>query len=293
VLPINDDLDSINKLAQKIFDDVREIAFASRSMVEIACRKACQTSYIGNNTILCRVLTKYLCYLDARDVGIMPHLSMNGYWEFWITQAMIRSIDRGYHCIDVGANHGYYSLIMSDLIGSTGKLIAVEPTPKLAKLLEKTLDLNGFRDRTTVLQQAITDRTGETINLFIPDGYGMNATIFNESSSTGENIKVQTTTIDNLVRDWSKVDFIKIDAEGAEEVIWNGMQETISRHQGLKIMMEINCSRYQNPQKFLESIVNSGFMLKYIDFNSEVKNLTIDRCLNEQQGEDWMLFLSR
>ncbi len=293
MLPVNDDLNSINKLAQKIFNDVREIACASRSMAEIACRKACQTSYIGNNTILCRVLTKYLCYLDARDVGIMPHLSMNGYWEFWITQAMIRAIDPGYHCIDVGANHGYYSLIMSDLIGSTGKLIAVEPTPKLAKLLERTLDLNGFRDRTTVLQQAITNRTGETINLFIPDGYGMNATIFNESSSTGENIKVQTTTIDDLVRDWSKVDFIKIDAEGAEEVIWNGMQETISRHKKLTIMMEINCSRYQNPQKFLESIVNSGFMLKYIDFNSEVKNLTIDRCLNEQQGEDWMLFLSR
>jgi hypothetical protein len=93
--------------------------------------------------------------------------------------------------------------------------------------------------------------------------------------------EVETMTIDTLTADWPSVDFIKIDAEGAEEKIWEGMTETISRNQNIRILLEFNCQRYANPTRFLEDIEASGFKLRYVDYDASIQDLTIERCLKK------------
>lgn len=72
--------------------------------------------YLGNDMILSRFLTKYMCYVDSQDMSLTPHLCLNAYWESWITQAMVRILERGFYYLDIGANCGYYSLIMGDVV---------------------------------------------------------------------------------------------------------------------------------------------------------------------------------
>lgn len=274
-------------------ENTKPIAQMTWAEFQLACRVACQTSYLGNNTLICRVLGKYLLYADSQDLGIVPHLSLDGFWETWMTLAVARILQPGWHCIDVGANHGYYTLLMADAIGTTGRILALEPNPQLATLLQQTIDVNGFAAFTTVLAKAAIDQPGEPIKLVIPKGRGMNASVTRYASETDEAVEVETTSIDTLTQDWQKLDFIKIDAEGAEESIWQGLRQTIQRHSQITIVLEFNCGRYPDPKGFLEMIQADGFELKHIDFDAEVKPLTIEECLTHRLNEDWLLFLKQ
>ena len=100
-------------------------------------------------------------------------------------------------------------------------------------------------------------------------------------------------TVDALTREWPRVDLIKIDVEGAEEDVWQGMQRTIEQNPGLVVILELNVDRYEDPRAFLEDIERAGFRLRYIDFDAEVKSVTIDELLRRQVGQDWMLYLAR
>ena len=273
----------------------QDIASMSLQNFEIICRENTFSTYIGKNIILCRVLAKYFLYADSQDVGISPHLFANGYWEAWMTIAMAKTLKPGWSCIDVGANHGYYTLLMAGIVGSSGRVIAIEPNPKLATLLQQTITLNGLQTWTKILTDAAFETPNETLNFYIPDKFGMNATLVDgsDSISSGTLLQVKSTTIDQITKEWKKVDFIKIDAEGGEEFIWKGMNLTLENNPDITIILEFNAGRYANPRSFLELIQSKGFVLRHIDFDTVIKDLTIEQCLSNRINEDWLLFLKR
>jgi FkbM family methyltransferase len=265
----------------------------SRAELEQACRSRCQSAYLGNRTVLCRVLGQYLLYADAEDIGITPHMCLDGFWESWITYVMAQTVRSGWYCVDIGANHGYYSLLMAACTGASGRVLAIEPNPRLGSLLERTLEVNGFQTYSQVLQKAVSDTPMNNVNLIIPRQRGINATICGTAAEGDEILEVETVTLDEITQDWPRVDFVKIDAEGAEEAIFRGMHATARRNPGLTIIMEFNCARYTDAQAFLQNIQAAGFSLQHIDYDANIKDLTIQQCLNERPAEDWMLFLQQ
>src|SRR5436853_284660 len=78
-----------------------------------------------------RVLGSCKMYLDTRDTGFGSHVSLDGYWEPWITVFVARQLRPGMVAIDVGANYGYYSLLFAALVGDTGHVYAIEPNPEI------------------------------------------------------------------------------------------------------------------------------------------------------------------
>ena len=132
-----------------------------RGELEQRARAACQSSYLGDHTSLCRVLGKHLCYVDTRDRHLAPHLIMNGFWEPWITVAIAQRMRPGMVCVDVGANLGYFTMLLADLVGPSGAVIAFEPNPRLRELCTSSISANGFRDRTCVSGFAASDRDGD------------------------------------------------------------------------------------------------------------------------------------
>jgi FkbM family methyltransferase len=263
-----------------------------RSTLEAVSRQESRAVYLGDQTVLCRVLGKYLVYADSQETGITPHLCLDGYWESWITLALARTVRRGWHCLDVGANHGYYTLIMADAAGPEGRVVPVEPTPRLADLLRQTLDVNGF-PHVSVVQEAVSDDDGKTLQLVIPARRSLNARLSEVAGPTDEVAEVRSVTIDALTREWPRVDLIKIDVEGAEEAVWRGMQQTIARNRDLVLILELNVARYDDARSFLGAIELEGFRLRYVDVDGGAKDVTIDQLLTRQFGEDWMLYLAR
>jgi FkbM family methyltransferase len=261
-----------------------------RSELEAECRRRYQAAYLGKQTLLCRVLGKYLLFADTADVGIVPHLCLDGYWETWVTQAVARAVRPGWNCVDVGANHGYYTLLLADGVGLAGTVLACEPNPAVADLLEKTLQVNGFRPRARVIREAVADADGAHATLAVPAGFSMNAAVVADAEG---GVPVQTVTLDTLCRPLGRVDFIKIDAEGAEERIWHGMQATLARNPAIIVLLEYNASRYRDPRAFLAAIQSAGFPLRHVDYDAQAKLLTAEQVLRERPTEDWMLWLRR
>jgi FkbM family methyltransferase len=264
-----------------------------RAALEMVSRQYCQTACLGDRTI-CRVLGNYIVYVDPDDLDITPHLCLNGFWESWITIALARILEPGWYCVDVGANHGYYTLLMAEATHSAGHVLAVEPNPQLAQLLTLTLEVNGFQHHTTVLQKAAADLDAQHLNLrFSPDRTA-NATLFGPPRTSDRIVEVETVTLDRLTANWPRVDLVKIDAEGAEESIWRGMRQMLARHRDITILMEIDCSRYADPRVFLREIQAAGFPLRYIDHDTTIKTVAEKQILMGQAAKDWwMLFLRR
>jgi FkbM family methyltransferase len=274
-----------------------EYLTAERGVLEATARQQCQVARIGDRTLLCRVLGKYIFYADPDDVGITPHLCLNGYWESWITIAMARILKPGWRCIDVGANQGYYTMLMADAVGTGGRVVAVEPNPRLAELIGLSLEVNGFLQRAEVVRKAVSDRTSDrngcAMFLNVPRRRAMNANISHNRNDAMDAIEVETVTLDHVVTDWPRIDLVKIDAEGAEESIWRGMRRTIDRNPGITVVMEVNCARYAEPRAFLREIEGAGFPLRHIDYDGTVSETTEEQIIARSGGEDWMLFLRR
>lgn len=63
-----------------------------RATLETVSQSHSQTVHLSDRMVLCRVLGKYMVYVDPEDIDITPHLCLNGFWEPWITIAIAREL---------------------------------------------------------------------------------------------------------------------------------------------------------------------------------------------------------
>ena len=264
-----------------------------RSTLEAFSRQQCQAVPLTDRAILCRVLGRYLMFADADDFTVTPHMSLNGFWESWTTLAMARQLQRGAYCVDVGANHGYFTLIMADAAGPDGHVLAIEPNPRLAQLLVHTLEVNGFEGHTAVLQKGASDAAGRPSQLVIPRHRYALGTLRRLPTGDDDSVEVETATLDEVTDTWPRVDFVKIDAEGSEEAIWRGMECLLARNADVTVVMELKPSGCADPAGFLGSIQAAGFRLRHIQYDSTVSEVTREEILTDRSGGDWMLCLQR
>jgi FkbM family methyltransferase len=208
----------------------------------------------------------------------------------WLTKFMARTVKEGMFVLDVGANFGYYSVLMADLVGPNGKLIAFEPNPHAAASAEASLSVNGFGSRSTVVRSAASDTAG-SVTFCIPHDEPKNARMVpaDYTQPGADTIQVPTVTIDEICRGERKVDFIKIDAEGGEYRIFQGMQEIIRRDCPM-IILEFNADRI-GAKALLDLIVQTYPTLKYIRSDGTPTDVAPDRVMSENEGEDWLLLL--
>src|SRR4051812_41211082 len=84
-----------------------------RFTLETVSRREAFVVPTSGNVVICRVLGNILMYVDTTDVSLVPHLCFSGCWEPWLTAALTRQLRPGFHCVDVGANHGYFALLFA------------------------------------------------------------------------------------------------------------------------------------------------------------------------------------
>lgn len=270
---------------------IGELQSPDRYRAECISRAATQALYLGDNTVLSRVLGRYKAYLDTRDRGFAAHVMLDGYWEMWLTQFIARRIEPGMHVADVGANFGYYSLLMADLIGPSGRLLAVEPNPPVVEMLTRTLELNGFAGRTTIVAGAAGSGEGEG-RLMVPAGEPKNAALVSTPASHEDPglVAVPIHSLDMLMKDFPRVDFLKIDAEGAEEEIVLGLGDTIARWRP-RIILEFNPARCRDPGGLLARLRASYPVLRCLGYDAEVTPISDAELLDPGNPEDRLLYL--
>lgn len=166
--------------------------------------------------------------------------------------------------IDVGANHGSFSIVASRLVGPEGAVVAVEPQPRLAGLVERSLAENAPGTDRRVLPFALADEPG-TLCLHVPPGSSGSATLLSDvpEAAGWEAYEVPVRRLDDVVDPASLPGrlVMKLDVEGAEVgVLRGGLGLLRARRPAL--LLEINPRRIADasgPEALLAVAREAGY----------------------------------
>ncbi len=272
---------------------LNEIKTLDRWALERRVRPLAQPVYLGKERVLCRVLGRYKLYVDTSDVGFGAHVMMDGLWESWLTVFMARRIQPGMSVVDVGANHGYYTLMFADLVGPQGRVAAVEPSRAIVELLKRSVAVNGFSERVTIHECAAVSEDGVELALFTPDNEPKNARIITDSHEDhSASVSITGSRLATLLHDWPRVDFMKIDVEGAEEAALAGAWPILERDLP-DVLLEFSAVRCADPEGLLERLEALYGQYRTVTFESTLVPITKAELLDRSHTEDWILYLSR
>jgi FkbM family methyltransferase len=230
-------------------------------------------------------------FLRSTDLGFASHVMFDGYWESWLTQFLAQRLQPGMTVIDVGANFGYYSLLFSDAVGPRGRVLAIEPVPDTASLLGDSLELNGFWNTAAVHKCAVGADAGATIRLFVPAREPKNASILKNDALAQNEIEVPSTTLDALLKDLPRVDLIKIDADGSEQAIIDGMPETLQKHRP-SMVLEYNATRCTDPGRVVAALLSTYGRARYIGFDGHLHEVSREALCDKRHLDDWLLYFN-
>jgi FkbM family methyltransferase len=149
-------------------------------------------------------------------------------YEYWKTSPGIKVQD-GDYVIDAGGCWGDTALYFAHGVGEQGKVFTFEFTPENVKILERNVGLNPLLSQRIELdQRALWNLSGETINYF-SNGPGTSLEQNRHDNSQQQCLQVKTISIDDFVRERKlpRIDFIKMDIEGAELNALRGAEGTI------------------------------------------------------------------
>lgn len=137
-------------------------------------------------------------------------------------------------CIDGGANQGIYTVAFGHYVGPAGKVVAVEPMTYAIPLIENNCALNNIAN-VEIVNAGLSDEDGEA-TLDYNTGAGGASIVHNRAGPAKERIKCRT--IDTLTTelDLNRVDFIKLDIEGAEEKALKGSRQTIAANHPIIVL---------------------------------------------------------
>jgi FkbM family methyltransferase len=199
------------------------------------------------------------------------HYEVQSYEAF--SADLLSSVLRGAGLfVDIGAHYGFFSLLARakrpDL-----EIIAVEPTPVTNAILARNAEQFGG-GRLAVRQLAVSDKAGHaTFNVSMAsDNCG-----FYEHPAAGtlHSIDVETTTVDALLAGRTPCPLvIKIDTEGHELAVLNGMATTLERFSDVKLLIEFNPPTLRaaklQPEALLQHLNRLGFDMYLLDENRRV-----------------------
>lgn len=165
----------------------------------------------------------------------------NGGYENSERRFVQRFLRPGMTVLDIGAHHGFYSLLASRMVGPQGQVLAVEASPRERKNLTRHLRIN--RCKNVRVEACALGETKGTADLFLVNGFqaGTNSLHLPPTSVPRETVQVEIKRLDGVLaeRNIANVDFMKVDVEGAELSALKGAFEILSRKPRPVILIEV------------------------------------------------------
>ena len=203
---------------------------------------------LGSDTVVAEDVygTRFVLYPFDRPNLISMIRHPNDVAEF---QAIRRLVGSGDIALDVGANIGVYSVLLSRLCGPEGKVWAFEPVPDTYWRLRETLALNRC-ENVTAVQAAVCERSASIkMNLFEPQFAEWNSLgTPSMSAPDGTTVSPRTTvevpahSLDQFcdAKRIERINFLKVDVEGFELSVFQGAKRLLENHQVDYICFEIS-----------------------------------------------------
>lgn len=241
-----DDIDG--KLAT--FTTARELRTAFLSSPEYAHFNSKGSAFLpASGTAIAELPGDLRLFVDLADRAIGVNVLLGNY-ELEEVEFVRSCVAPGAHVLDIGANIGYFSILMANWVGSTGSVTAFEPVPANLHLLSRSIAENGFENRVRVIASVIADVPGEAELLTADVRFAFNSGgsfLVKEGVATPRDhrrIRVTKAQLDALELP-RPVSFMKMDVEGAEALALRGARRILSADRP-KVLAEINPQQLLN-----------------------------------------------
>jgi FkbM family methyltransferase len=247
---------------------------------------------MGDGLVLVKAIVNgiQIIYLvEASDRLIAPWFIATGLYETELTEHFGRVLRKDDHCLDVGANFGYFTLLFGRFCPQ-GKAVGFEADEVLFKIARDNININDLGRNTSVYNTAICEAERE-LTLFRRVGRSGNTSTFKVHDSLLDHLgeapsiefSVRGMSIDQFCgRFEGRVDVVKIDIEGAEPLAIAGARSLIAANPDLQIVMEWSPGQIKdagfNVGEFLSSLSQMG--LRFHRLDPSATELSSDDLLN-------------
>jgi FkbM family methyltransferase len=162
------------------------------------------------------------------DKGISRELSIYQTHEPLATRLLQQFLKPGMNVVDIGGNLGYYALLEAHTVGDTGRVIAIEPVAVNFDQLSKNVEANGYRN--ILLHNVAIGASNGTAPMYLSEKSNWHS--LHRTARTTREITVRVSTLDALLAQHQlpSVDLIRMDLEGYEVEVIQGMAETVENY---------------------------------------------------------------
>lgn len=206
-----------------------------------------------------RVLNSFYLITDPEDQHVSKMCRDSGFWEPDVTSWMTKNIKPGWNCLDIGSNIGYFTEVLSRLVGESGSVTAFEPNKKLVDEYNVVRKINNYDGcgKIIVMPWGVGESDKHTM-LSVPLINIGGAAISEGEEKEGYELKeVSLISLDenNIIN--KNIDFIKMDIEGYEPNAMNGMKNILETCS----LLLLELGPY-HPEDFLKDLNEKYFMYR-------------------------------
>lgn len=186
-------------------------------------------------------------------------------YEPYTSELFKSAIKPGSTVLDIGAHHGYFSILAAREVGENGQVYALEPVPKNFQILTRNIELNGFNN-VLPINKAVSDQN-TTLPFYFRSETGTGGSLLKTDRTNEESVNVECVTIDDLL-DGRTVNVLKMDVEGFEPRAIIGMQRTLSQVDDLVLFLELAPDHLKraggNQIEYLKQLEQAGLQCQFI-----------------------------
>jgi FkbM family methyltransferase len=176
--------------------------------------------------------------------GVDEDIFNYGEWEPEISEIISRVLPRDGTFLDIGGNIGYHSLYSLAISNKNISAVVFEPVPRLVKQIQASAEYNGYKN-IKIHNVGLSDNDGVGHLSIVEENIGASSlqSVGNDRDVSGV-INVKITKLDNYLSDFSRLDLVKIDIEGAEFEALKGAKALLSKFRPV-IVIEVSPHVYE------------------------------------------------
>lgn len=164
-------------------------------------------------------------------------LTANGLFEPDETRSLLGLARPGDRVLDVGANIGYYTVLLAERVGPRGRVFAIEPSAQNHAVLDANTTAWQQEGRVRLFRAALSDKPGSAELFLSTHNAGMHR-LYGSVVCAGASERIETLRGDDL--GLAPLDLIKIDIEGYEPFALQGLKATLRASPQVTILSEFS-----------------------------------------------------
>jgi FkbM family methyltransferase len=211
-----------------------------------------QIQITGGPGVQLRLDAAHFAFWGAQSYGVLT-----GEHERQVQEALRRAVGPGDVVWDVGANVGMLSLVAARMVGPTGRVVALEPDQSCAAAIRANARSNAM-DGIDVHEVAATARSGDVELVVVADRLWTRLASVGEHELETERRTVPGVALDDLQA--PRPTLVKIDVEGAELDVLDGMQRLLAEVQPVVV-----CEMHGKNREFCAAMREAGYVVVNLD----------------------------